>query len=98
MALAEGGLEVAELSPQEVKQAVVGTGDATKAQVQHMVARLLGLAKPPPQDAADALAAAIGRAHQGRLAGLAPRTGRARGRRTSSSSSSSSDWVVRRGR
>ena len=59
----------------QVKQAVVGTGAASKAQVQAMVVRLLGLDRRPPTDAADALAVAICRAHAGRLAavGVMPR-------------------------
>jgi crossover junction endodeoxyribonuclease RuvC len=48
----------------EVKQAVVGYGSATKAQVQRMVASVLGLATPPsPPDAADALALAVCHIH-----------------------------------
>ncbi|MDE0192252.1 MAG: crossover junction endodeoxyribonuclease RuvC, partial [Gammaproteobacteria bacterium] len=42
-----------------VKQAVVGTGNATKAQVQYMVRALLSLSAEPASDAADALAVAI---------------------------------------
>ncbi len=53
------GLETAEYAPTEVKLAVVGYGRADKSQVQQMVQRLLGLAGPPPQDEADALAVAI---------------------------------------
>lgn len=59
------GLGVDELSARQVKKAVVGTGAATKGQVQAMVSRLLGLDRHPAQDAADALAAAICRAHAG---------------------------------
>jgi crossover junction endodeoxyribonuclease RuvC len=76
------GIGVDELTAQEIKQAVVGTGRAEKAQVQRMVATLLGLDDVPPSDAADALAAALCRAHQGPLAGLALR-GHARARRSS---------------
>jgi len=57
--LGEAGLEVAALSPAAVKSAVVGTGRAEKRQVVYMVVRLLGLAKEPPEDAADAMAVAI---------------------------------------
>jgi crossover junction endodeoxyribonuclease RuvC len=70
-AASAGGLLVEELSPQQVKQAVVGHGGAEKLQVQRMVQRLLGLAAPPPEDAADALAAALCRAHQSVLPALA---------------------------
>ncbi len=52
-------LEVHEYAPREVKQAVVGNGSASKAQVQHMVVSLLGLDGTPAPDAADALATAI---------------------------------------
>ncbi|WP_083090295.1 crossover junction endodeoxyribonuclease RuvC [Actinomyces vulturis] len=57
---ARAGLEVALHTPSEVKAAVTGSGRAEKAQVQHMVARILGLdSVPKPADAADALALAI---------------------------------------
>jgi crossover junction endodeoxyribonuclease RuvC len=53
-------LPVAEYSPAEVKNAVVGTGKATKEQVQFMVQQLLRLrAVPQPADAADAVAVAL---------------------------------------
>jgi crossover junction endodeoxyribonuclease RuvC len=53
-------LPVFEYTPLEVKQAVVGVGNATKEQVGAMVASLLSLAAPPaPPDAADACAMAI---------------------------------------
>ncbi len=57
------GLEVAEYSARQIKQSVVGTGAADKAQVQHMVRVLLGLPGLPQEDAADALAAALCHAH-----------------------------------
>lgn len=57
--LAINELEVTEYSAKQIKQAVVGTGGAAKAQVQHMVQSLLGLSKKPQEDAADALAIAI---------------------------------------
>ena len=53
----EYGLEVYEYAPREIKQAVVGTGAATKEQVQHMVVSILKLDGAPSPDAADALAA-----------------------------------------
>lgn len=57
---ARRGLPVGLHTPTEVKAAVTGYGQAEKAQVQDMVARLLGLAsRPSPADAADALALAI---------------------------------------
>jgi crossover junction endodeoxyribonuclease RuvC len=55
----EGPAEVHEYSAREIKLAVVGYGNAEKMQVQMMVKALLGLADAPPEDAADALAAAI---------------------------------------
>jgi len=60
MCAARRGLPVALHTPSEVKAAVTGNGRADKAQVTHMVTRLLSLADPPrPADAADALALAI---------------------------------------
>ncbi|ARD41628.1 crossover junction endodeoxyribonuclease RuvC [Actinomyces gaoshouyii] len=60
LAGARAGVEVAQHTPSEAKAAVTGSGVAGKAQVQAMVARILGLAEPPrPADAADALAQAI---------------------------------------
>jgi crossover junction endodeoxyribonuclease RuvC len=74
---AEAGLEVSDYTPNEVKQSVVGYGSATKAQVQTMVAALLGLGEPPrPPDAADACALAI--CHLNR-SGLRAAIGRATG-------------------
>ncbi|GHU07645.1 crossover junction endodeoxyribonuclease RuvC [Betaproteobacteria bacterium] len=64
-ALVAGGLEVAEYTALQVKQAVVGNGHADKIQVQHMVRRLLSLPGSPSPDAADALACAIAHAHGG---------------------------------
>jgi crossover junction endodeoxyribonuclease RuvC len=57
---ARRGLPVALHTPSEVKAAVTGNGRADKAQVTHMVTRLLALTNPPrPADSADALALAI---------------------------------------
>jgi crossover junction endodeoxyribonuclease RuvC len=79
------GLAVEELSPQQVKRAVVGTGTAEKLQVQRMVQRLLGLATLPAADAADALAAALSRAYESarlpRERVPVPQTARRRGAR-----------------
>lgn len=53
-------LPVFEYAPAEVKNAVVGTGRATKEQVQFMVQRMLRLRTPPsPADAADGVAVAL---------------------------------------
>src|SRR5215203_2458633 len=60
LAGANSKLEIAEYPPAEIKKAVVGTGAATKEQVQFMVTRLLRLKTPPqPADAADGVAAAL---------------------------------------
>ena len=64
-ALVADGLEVAEYTALQIKQAVVGNGHADKVQVQHMVRRLLALPANPSADAADALACAIAHAHGG---------------------------------
>jgi crossover junction endodeoxyribonuclease RuvC len=61
--LVDQGLSVAEYAALHIKKAVVGTGRASKEQVQHMVQRLLGLSAAPSPDAADALACAICHAH-----------------------------------
>jgi crossover junction endodeoxyribonuclease RuvC len=60
LAISEAGLEMAEYTPNEVKQAVAGYGNAGKRQIQEMVRVLLTLSEiPKPDDAADALAIAI---------------------------------------
>ncbi|MGB9803926.1 crossover junction endodeoxyribonuclease RuvC [Desulfofundulus sp.] len=65
LAAVNAGLEIAEYTPLEVKQAVVGYGRATKEQVQYMVRALLCLPEiPRPDDVADALAVAICHAHR----------------------------------
>jgi crossover junction endodeoxyribonuclease RuvC len=64
-------MEVFEYSPAQIKKAVVGTGAASKEQVQFMVARLLKLkTAPQPSDAADAVAAALAHLHGARLQNL----------------------------
>ena len=57
--LAETGLEIFEIAPRKVKQAIVGYGAAQKSAVAKMVQRLLNLHEPPAPDAADALAIAL---------------------------------------
>jgi crossover junction endodeoxyribonuclease RuvC len=52
-------LPVSEYSATQIKQAVVGRGNAAKPQVQHMVTALLQLPGEPQADAADALAVAL---------------------------------------
>jgi crossover junction endodeoxyribonuclease RuvC len=63
----EHGVEVFEYAPREIKLAVVGSGSASKEQVQHMVVSLLTLDGTPSPDAADALAIALCHGHQQRL-------------------------------
>ncbi len=68
LAAAKAGLEVHEFPPTEIKKAVVGSGAASKAQVQFMVARLLRLKTvPEPADAADGVAAALAVVMRGNL-------------------------------
>ena len=56
----EAGKEVIEFTPLQIKQAITGYGRAEKGQMQEMVKALLNLKQiPKPDDAADALAAAI---------------------------------------
>ncbi|MCL2741256.1 MAG: crossover junction endodeoxyribonuclease RuvC [Oscillospiraceae bacterium] len=65
------GMELREYTPMQVKQAVVGYGNADKGQVQRMVRALLALeAIPKPDDAADALAVAICHYHSHGMARL----------------------------
>lgn len=59
VAAATHELCVAEYTAREVKQAVVGYGNADKAQVQHMIKAILSLSDVPAADAADALAVAL---------------------------------------
>ena len=59
VAMAEAGLEIFEVAPRKVKQAIVGYGAAQKVAVAKMVQRMLQLAELPEADAADALALAL---------------------------------------
>ena len=63
MVAARSGLDVGEYAARLVKKAVVGVGNAEKAQVHAMVQRLLPGARIAGADAADALAVAITHAH-----------------------------------
>jgi crossover junction endodeoxyribonuclease RuvC len=65
-ALAEAGLDIFEIAPRKVKQAIVGYGAAQKMAVSKMTQRLLQLAEPPSPDAADALALALAHAQDSR--------------------------------
>ena len=61
LAAAQRGIRVHEMTPKEIKKAVVGAGGASKEQVQFMVTKLLRLKSvPKPADAADGVAAALG--------------------------------------
>lgn len=71
VAAARSSLTVSEYAPAAIKKAVVGSGRATKQQVQFMVRSVLQLDHTPqPDHAADALAAAICHAHLRRYNGL----------------------------
>ena len=60
LAIRQAGLEVYSYKPMQVKQSLVGYGNATKRQMQDMTKRLLHLsAMPKPDDAADAIAIAL---------------------------------------
>jgi crossover junction endodeoxyribonuclease RuvC len=60
--LGEAGLEIYEIAPRKVKQAIVGYGAAQKLAVAKMVQRMLQLDELPSADAADALALALAQA------------------------------------
>ena len=59
VAAATIGIPINEYSARQIKQAVVGFGNADKKQVQSMVQTILSLDKKPQEDAADALAIAM---------------------------------------
>jgi crossover junction endodeoxyribonuclease RuvC len=63
-AVAEAGLDIYELAPRKVKQAIVGYGAAQKSAVAKMVQRILQLPEVPDADAADALAVALAYARE----------------------------------
>ncbi len=73
MVIAEAGLEIYEIAPRKVKQAIVGYGAAQKLAVAKMVQRMLGLSAPPAPDAADALALALTYAQENNRYSLTPR-------------------------
>ena len=62
-------LPVSEYSARTVKQAIVGSGAASKEQIQHMVLRLLALRGKLQEDEADALAVSLCHAHTAIQAG-----------------------------
>lgn len=60
----QAGMEIHEYTPMQIKQAITGYGKADKKQMQEMVRVILGLESvPQPDDAADAIAAALTHAH-----------------------------------
>ena len=68
LAVMNRDIELFEYTPLQVKQSVCGYGRADKKQIQEMVQRLLGLQTiPKPDDAADALAVAIGHCSMNRF-------------------------------
>ena len=69
---AQAGLEIFEIAPRKVKQAIVGYGAAQKLAVAKMVQRMLLLAEVPEADAADALALALAYAQETSRLNLAP--------------------------
>lgn len=74
VAAATAGLEIHEIAPRKVKQAIVGYGAAQKLAVAKMVQRMLSLADLPDPDAADALALALTHAQgTGRFSLAAPK-------------------------
>lgn len=72
---------IAEYSPREVKQAIVGKGSATKEQIQHMVRVLLKLTTNLQPDQADALAIALCHSHMRQTLSKIPGARTARGGR-----------------
>ena len=64
---ADAKAEIFEYATRQIKQAVVGSGSAEKAQVQLMMKSILKLDGPLSPDAADALAAAVCHALRGRV-------------------------------
>jgi crossover junction endodeoxyribonuclease RuvC len=74
-------LPVSEYTPRSIKQAITGTGGASKEQVQHMVRSLLGLSATPQADAADALAVALCHGHTGNSLSRMPGVSGSRGGR-----------------
>lgn len=82
VAATNANLDVSEYSARQIKQSVVGTGAADKAQVQHMVKSILRLPGTPQADAADALAVALCHGHSaeflGKMSGQVTKTVRGR--------------------
>jgi crossover junction endodeoxyribonuclease RuvC len=74
-------LRLHEYSPRQIKLAIVGKGNAAKAQVQHMIKVLLNLQGEPQEDAADALAVALCHAQTANTLAKLPGVEQARGGR-----------------
>ena len=72
---ADANAEVFEYATRQIKQAVVGSGSAEKAQVQLMMKSILKLEGPVTADAADALATAVCHALRGRVRASVARAG-----------------------
>ncbi len=70
--IAEAGLDIYEIAPRKVKQAIVGYGAAQKLAVAKMVQRMLRLNAAPEPDAADALALALTHAQESRGYSFSP--------------------------
>jgi crossover junction endodeoxyribonuclease RuvC len=65
LAAQQAGVPVFEYAAREIKMSTVGSGAASKQQVQAMIKNLLSIPDPPrPQDAADALAVALCHYHR----------------------------------
>lgn len=76
LAAYRAGVQVAEYTPLQVKQAITSYGRAEKRQVQEMVKTLLNLREiPRPDDAADGLAIAICHAFSSRMGGQGRKVG-----------------------
>ena len=73
--IAESNADVFEYATRQIKQAVVGSGNAEKAQVQLMMRSILKLDGPVSADAADALAAAVCHAMRGKVRSALQRAG-----------------------
>jgi len=78
-AAVNAGLSVHEYAPKAIKSAVVGSGSASKEQMQHMMSMLLKLEKGLQADQADALGIALCHAHNRGLAGKVALPSRRRG-------------------
>jgi crossover junction endodeoxyribonuclease RuvC len=76
LAAYRAGIEVAEYTPLQVKQAITSYGRAEKRQVQEMIKTLLNLREiPRPDDAADGLAIAVCHAFSSRMGGRRGKVG-----------------------